>query len=187
MWLVGSKPTRRSSVTMPITSRSRAFCFIANLWRSELTSIFCTNDVVMCCVLIGRGLKQRRQWSQQERQKSNMLRLAKQQLCKCITLFCTFLCRHSTTTAWKCLISRFVENVNTREHLHFSFPELRYSLLELNSTPPAKIANIWRTEGDGISAIKFEEARLRSRRRRCCWSSLISLKTWGGGGGWHPW
>ena len=29
-----------------------------------------------------------------------------------ITLFCTFLCRHCTTTTWKCLISRFVKNVN---------------------------------------------------------------------------
>ena len=36
--------------------------------------------------------------------KSNSLRLAKQQFCTCITLFCTFLCRHWTG---KCLISRF--------------------------------------------------------------------------------
>jgi len=28
-----------------------------------------------------------------------------------ITLFCTFLCRHCTTTTWKCLISRFVKDV----------------------------------------------------------------------------
>jgi len=30
--------------------------------------------------------------------KSNRLRLAKQQLCTCITLFCTFFCRCCTTT-----------------------------------------------------------------------------------------
>ena len=30
-----------------------------------------------------------------------------------ITLFCTFLCRHYTTTTWKCLISRFYGG---REH-----------------------------------------------------------------------
>ena len=35
--------------------------------------------------------------------KSNRLRLAKQQLCTWITLFCTFLCRHCTTATWKCL------------------------------------------------------------------------------------
>ena len=46
-------------------------------------------------------------------QKCNRFRLEKQQLCTCITLFCTFLCRRCTTTTWKCLISRFVEDVNT--------------------------------------------------------------------------
>ena len=43
----------------------------------------------------------------------------------------------------------FVENVNTRQQLYFSFPE-----------PPEKITNSWQIERDGISAIKFEAARL---------------------------
>ena len=59
--------------------------------------------------------RRRRQWV---RQKSNRFRLAKQQLCTCITLFCTFLCRRCTTTTWDCLISRFMWNVNWRR---FSF------------------------------------------------------------------
>ena len=42
--------------------------------------------------------------------------------------FCTFLCRHCTTTTWKFLISRFVEDVSTRQRLSFSIPQLRYSL-----------------------------------------------------------
>ena len=67
--------------------------------------------------------------------------------------FCTFLCRRYTTPWWKCLISRFVENVNTRQRLASSFSELRYSLLELNS-------KIWRIEWDRISAIKFETSQL---------------------------
>ena len=33
-------------------------------------------------------------------QKSNRIRLAKQQLCTCITLFCSFLCLLCTTTTW---------------------------------------------------------------------------------------
>ena len=37
-----------------------------------------------------RELKERRRRRQQERQKSNWFRLAKQQLCTCNTLFCTF-------------------------------------------------------------------------------------------------
>ena len=39
--------------------------------------------------------------------------LAKQQLCTCITVFCTFLSRRCLTTTWKCLISHFVEDGNT--------------------------------------------------------------------------
>ena len=38
--------------------------------------------------------------------------------------FCTFLSRHCTTTTSKCLISRFVEDGNTRQQLSFSFPEI---------------------------------------------------------------
>ena len=68
-----------------------------------------------------------------ERQKSNRFRLAKQQLCTCITLFCTFLCRRCTTTTWNCLISRFVEDGSKRQQLSFSFPKLWRSPLEFNS------------------------------------------------------
>ena len=40
-----------------------------------------------------RELKQRRRRRQREWNKTNRFRLAKQQLCACITLFCTFLSR----------------------------------------------------------------------------------------------
>ena len=40
-------------------------------------------------------LKQLWQWQQREQPKSNRFILAKQQLCTCITLFCTFLSRSS--------------------------------------------------------------------------------------------
>ena len=49
------------------------------------------------------------------------------------TFFCTFLCRHCRTTTSKCLISRFKEDVNTRQRFSFSFCELRNSPLEFNS------------------------------------------------------
>ena len=55
-------------------------------------------------------------------------------------------------------MSSFVEDVNTRRRLSLSFPELRYGLLEFNSR--TKNVNIWRIERDGISAIKFEAARI---------------------------
>ena len=70
-------------------------------------------------------LKQRRRRRQRERQKSKQTRLAKQQLSTCIMFFCTFLCRRCTNTTWNVLVTRFMEDVNTRRR--FSFPELRYS------------------------------------------------------------
>ena len=101
--------------------------------------------------------RQRRRRLQLEQQKSNRCIVAKHQLCTCIKLFCTFLCRHCTTTTFECLISRFVKEGNTRQQLYFSFPELWYSPLEFSSK---KIANIWRIKRDVISAIKFEAARI---------------------------
>ena len=47
-----------------------------------------------------RELKQRRRGRQQERQKTNRFRLVKQQLCTCITPFCTFLSLCCTTGTW---------------------------------------------------------------------------------------
>ena len=71
-----------------------------------------------------RELKQRRPRRQRGRQKSNGVRLAKEKLCTCITLFYTFLCCRCMTTMWNCLIWRFVEDVNTRQWPSFSFSEL---------------------------------------------------------------
>ena len=58
------------------------------------------------------GLKQRRRRRQRERQKGNRFRSTKQQLCTYITRFFAFLCCRCTITTWKCLILRFVEDVN---------------------------------------------------------------------------
>ena len=52
-----------------------------------------------------------RRWRRRgKRQKENVYN-NKQQLCTCITLFCTFLCRRYTTTTWNFLIprARFME------------------------------------------------------------------------------
>ena len=94
---------------------------------------------------------------------------AKQQLCTCITLFCTFLCRQCTTTTWKCLISRFVENVNTRQRL--------YSILEFNSrknwqyltnsTRWSKRDKVWSSVNSPFNW------RFWSRSCRCCLNSVM--------------
>ena len=126
-----------------------------------------------------RELKQRRRRRQRERQKSTWFRLVKQQLCTCITLFCTFLCRRCTTTTWKCLISRFDEAVKTKQRL-FSFFSwtLQYFTIWLqkicqhlrNWTSWKKRYNV------RSSANSLFKWRFRSRRRSCCWSPLRNLK-----------
>ena len=94
---------------------------------------------------------------------------AKQQLCTFITLFCTFLCRQCTTTTWKCLISRFVENMNTRQRL--------YSILEFNSrknwqyltnsTRWSKRDKVWSSVNSPFNW------RFWSRSCRCCLNSVM--------------
>ena len=91
-----------------------------------------------------------------------------------ITLFCTFFCRHCATTTWKCLISHFVENVNSRQHFYVSSPELWYSLLEFNSlnkcqhlmnwTRWNKRDKVWSSATSLLIKVAFS---LPFRRRRC--------------------
>ena len=69
-----------------------------------------------------RELKQRRWQWQQEKKKSNSFKLAKQQLCMCITLSCIFVCHHCTITTWKGQNVRFVKDGNSRRQLSFLFP-----------------------------------------------------------------
>ena len=85
-----------------------------------------------------RELKQRRRRRQRERQKSNWVRLAKQQLWTCIRLFCAFLCLQCTTTTWKCLIlRRFMEDVNTtRNNFLFLFLNFSRVLIQLQKNLP---------------------------------------------------
>ena len=52
------------------------------------------------------GWQQNQRRRQGERQKIIMFYFNKQQLCTCITLFGTFLCRCCTTTTWNFLVSR---------------------------------------------------------------------------------
>ena len=141
---------------------------------------------IMLSMLTKREFTQRRRRQQGERQKSNWFRQAKQQLCTCITFFCTFLCRRCTTPTRNCLISRFVEDGNKKQHLSFSFPELWCSPLEFNCkklcqhltnlTRWNKCDQVW---GNANSLCKWRfRSRSRSRRRRRCINSLIFPKRW---------
>ena len=122
-------------ISIITSTRTNLFVYTVLMLMSTQSSLAytCACAYAYTCALVKNRLKQRRRRRQRERRKSNRFRLAKQQLCTFIKLLCTFLCRHCTTTTWKCLISRFVENANTRQQLYFSFAELWYSLLEFNS------------------------------------------------------
>ena len=99
--------------------------------------------------------RRRKRW-QREHQKRNRFILAKKTLHMHNAFFCSFLSHRCTTTTWKCLISRFVEDGNIRQHF---FPFLNFDTVHQNSTPK-KFANIWRIIRDGISAIKFQAVRI---------------------------
>ena len=94
--------------------------------------------------------------------------------------FSTLLCRCCTTT-WDFLVSRIMKHVKTRQQFSFSFPELRYSSLEFNST---KIPKTCQIEWNRIRENKRNEVRdnansifkWRFRHRRCCLSSLMALR-----------
>ena len=87
-----------------------------------------------------RELKKRRRRRQRERQKRNRFRW-----CTCITLFCTFICLHSTTR---------------RKNAYFHktlFLFLNYDSVLKNWTPE-EFANIWRIERDKRSSKKHDAA-----------------------------
>ena len=82
-------------------------------------------------------------------------------------LFCTILYRHCMTTTWKWLFSRFLGDVNTRQWLSFSFPELWYNLLEFNSRRNCQHWANW----------------TQDNKHNKVWSSVTSLFKWRFGSG----
>ena len=75
--------------------------FCSPIGKKSVTSV---TMIAKFLDLSNMEMKQQR-W-QRERQESNRFILAKQQLCTCITLFCTYLSRRCTTATWNFLISR---------------------------------------------------------------------------------
>ena len=64
---------------------------------------------------------------QRHRKKINRFNKQWHQLCTCITFFfSTFLSRFCTTTTWRCLISRFKEEINKERRNFISLFELGY-------------------------------------------------------------
>ena len=77
------------------------------------------------CIVNNRKFKMRRR---RESQISNSLTRQNNNFARASRFFAytVFLCRHCTTTTWKCIISRFVKDVNKQWQNFFSLYELGY-------------------------------------------------------------
>ena len=109
--------------------------------KTERTQIHFLSDVLTAVASLdlkvpNSELKQRRRRRrrQRERQKRNRYTVAKQQLCTCITLFCTFVCRHCTTTTWKSSKFYVFWRMWTQES-DFLSPFLNFHTVFWNSSP----------------------------------------------------
>ena len=105
------------------------------------------------CIINNRRFKMQRQ-----RESKNCNSLTRQNnnfaCVSSITLFCTFLCCHCTTTTWKCLISRFVKNVSKQWQNFLLF--MNFDMVDRNSAPE-EFACIWQSKRVGIITIETEK------------------------------
>ena len=111
---------------------------------------------------------------QRERQKAIGLDWQNKQLCTCITPFLYI--SLPSLQDYDVKIPNFTFS-RGREHktttsFFFSWTMIQSFRIQLQKNKPKKNADIWWTERDGISAIKFFWL-FRSHHRRCCLSSLI--------------
>ena len=127
-------------------------------WKSLLRIVSC--NIILKRPRRGRDnreLKQRRRRRQRERQQSTWFRLAKKQLCTCITLFLhislpslqDYNVKVPNFTFWR-----------GRENKTTTFLLLFLNFAVFQNLTPEQFANIWRIKRVGISAIMFEVARI---------------------------
>ena len=88
------------------------------------------------------------------------LRLAKQHLCSCITLFCTLLCYHCTTTVWKCIKFSFYGGCKPRRNFISPSRPVR------NSTPGSSLGSSFRTVRLHLLSKWVEIIAMKIRRRQ---------------------
>ena len=88
-----------------------------------------------------------------EKFKKAIALISKTTILHVITLFCTFLCRHCTTTTWKFLISRFTGEVHKRQRNFLSLSEVGYVLRDLIL---GGFTYIWQSWWLGVIATKIE-------------------------------
>ena len=124
------------------------------------------------CIINNRRFKMQRQRESKNcnsltRQNNNFARVSS------ITLFCTFLCCHCTTTTWKCLISRFVKNVSKQWQNFLLF--MNFDMVDRNSAPE-EFACTWQSKRVGIITIETEKMWIHfSSSSLYFWKSVFSF------------
>ena len=104
-----------------------------------------------------RNFKIQRCGRQRERQKNNWFNKQNNNFARASRFFCTFLSCFCTTTTWKCLILRFMEDVNKQRETLFLF--LSLAMVPWNSASGG-FAYIWQSKWAGIIAIKNEGTQI---------------------------
>ena len=82
--------------------------------------------------MINRDFKIQRRGRQREGKKKNRFDKQNNNFARASHFFCTILSRFYTTTTWKCLISRFMEDVNKERRNFISLSELGYGHLKFS-------------------------------------------------------
>ena len=120
------------------------------------------------------GFKQRRPRRQRKRQKSNTFRLAKQELCTCITLF--WYISLPSLHDYDVKVPNFTFCWGREHRPTIFFFVSSTSMQSFRIHLQKKVANICRIERDEINANSLFRWRFCSRRRRCCLSSLFTVQ-----------
>ena len=119
-----AEPEPRKScihVIMVLITLSKTFLIqsvnhICRMWNKMPSFVLSPTQLWFFLITLTRDLtklwRQQQQQRERERRKLSRFIWAKQQLCTCITLFCTFLSRPCTTATWTDQIFSWLDNGN---------------------------------------------------------------------------
>ena len=131
-------------------------------WTLSSASKFLSHIKTWISFMVRRRRRQRR------RQKSDRFNIQNNNFSCALRLFVrTFLCRHCTTMTWKCLFSRFTEEVHNRRRNFFSISDDLDMVLR-NSTLGG-FTYTWQSQWLGVlnRDEAWENANLLFQRRFC--------------------
>ena len=109
----------------------------------------------------------RQQW-QRDRKKNNRFNEQNNNFARASRFFVHFICRHCTTTTWKCLTAHFYGGrklVTSDDEIFLLFMNLH---VVLRNSTPAEFAYIWQSRYIAIIPIKILNLQFTFKRRFYC-------------------